>query len=117
MKFISLIYIVFITISISSAFANEIQPPQYLFIQFIKQNSSPEKGDIEVVKKENIYYKQIDANGDDQPDWYLDDPNSCGSQGCNGSIYIYYKTKYCYSGPESRMSAGKIINTELECKY
>ena len=88
-------------------------PPEYLLNQYIKEWSFPEKGDI--VKKERIYFRQVDADGDGKLDWYLDDPSRCGSQGCNGSVYLYKNSKYCYGGSEARHTVGKVPNKELKC--
>jgi len=106
---ITLILLSFISVN---AFTEET-PPEYIIDEYIKLNSFSEKGDV--IKKEKIFYKEVDADHDGKLDWYLDNPLSCGSQGCNGQVYLLKKSKYCYGGPETRHTVGKVPNKELKC--
>lgn len=115
MKKLKIISITFLTLVSGQLISGETKPPEYVFAHYIKENSFPEKGEKEVVKKDKIYFKNVDANGDESVDWYLDDPNRCGSQGCNGSVYLFRNKKYCFGGYEARHTVGKIKNNKLQC--
>ena len=94
---------------------SEKTPPEYVIEHYIKENSFPDKGEKDIVKKERIFFKLVDANGDGNPDWYLDDPNNCGSQGCNGFIYLFLNNKYCFAGYDARHLVGTTPNKTLQC--
>jgi len=107
------IFILLFSISFICTASDKETPPESVLLHYINGNDMFSEGRA---KKEDIFFKKVDANGDGKLDWYLDDPTRCGSQGCNGRVYLFIKSKYCEADDiVARDTVGKKPNNELQC--